>query len=74
MTLNCVAELRRAKETADFFDSMTPLEQQEWVDETLARLTVPLMTTRAAGLLAGLGRQSSPPLVVPFVASATCTP
>lgn len=41
MMLNCVAELRRAKETAEFFDGMTPLEQEEWVDETLARLTVP---------------------------------
>ena len=40
MTLNCVAELRRAKETAHFFDGMTPTEQQEWVDDTLARLTV----------------------------------
>lgn len=42
MTLNCVAELRRAKETAEFFDGMTPPEQQEWVDETLARLSLPL--------------------------------
>ena len=38
MALNCVAELRRAKETAHFFDSMTPPEQQEWVAETLKRL------------------------------------
>jgi len=38
LTLNCVAELRRAKETADFFDHMTPLQQQEWVEETLTRL------------------------------------
>jgi hypothetical protein len=41
MMLNCVAELRRAKETADFFAGMTPLEQQQWVDEALTRLTVP---------------------------------
>ncbi len=38
MTLNCVAELRRAKETAEFFDSMPPIEQQEWVNELLTRL------------------------------------
>lgn len=40
MTLNCVAELRRAKETAEFFDSMTPLEQQEWIDDALLRMRV----------------------------------
>ncbi|RZI40342.1 S8 family peptidase [Herbaspirillum sp. HC18] len=37
MTLNCVAELRRAKETAEFFDSMGVEEQQAWQDELLAR-------------------------------------
>ncbi len=37
MTLNCVAELRRAKETADFFDEMDVGEQREWVGELLQR-------------------------------------
>lgn len=37
LTLNCVAELRRAKETADFFDEMGVEEQQEWQDELLQR-------------------------------------
>lgn len=37
MTLNCVAELRRAKETADFFDEMGVEEQGEWRDELLQR-------------------------------------
>ena len=37
LTLNCVAELRRAKETADFFDEMGVEEQLEWQDELLAR-------------------------------------
>lgn len=37
LTLNCVAELRRAKETADFFDEMGVEEQQEWLDELLLR-------------------------------------
>lgn len=41
MTLNCVAELRRAKETAEFFDGMAPPEQQQWVDEALERLVLP---------------------------------
>lgn len=37
MLLNSVAELKRAKETAEFFDALSPVEQREWVDELLAR-------------------------------------
>ena len=36
-TLNSVAEVGRAKETAEFFDSLRPEEQQDWLDELLAR-------------------------------------
>lgn len=38
MTLNCVAELRYAKETAEFFDGMVGAEQHEWVRELLQRV------------------------------------
>ncbi len=41
LTLNSIAELRRAKETADFFDSLPPEEQPEWADNLLQRLAVP---------------------------------
>jgi hypothetical protein len=41
MVLNSIAELRRAKETADFFDSLPPDEQPAWLDELLGRVTVP---------------------------------
>lgn len=41
LTLNSIAELRRAKETADFFDSLPPEEQPEWTDELIERMTVP---------------------------------
>ncbi len=71
MTLNCVAELRRAKETATFFDSMTPPEQQQWVDETLARLTVASdgdATPRVCLLDSGVNRGH--PLLAPFIATA----
>lgn len=71
MTLNCVAELRRAKETAEFFDGMTPVEQQEWVDETLARLTVPPgddSTPRVCLLDSGVNRAH--PLLDPFISGA----
>jgi len=37
MTLNSVAELRRSKETADFFDGLSPAEQFEWQAELLDR-------------------------------------
>lgn len=39
MTLNSIAELRRAKETAEFFDALHPKEQPEWVDEFLRNAT-----------------------------------
>src|SRR6185437_11559261 len=35
--LNLLAELRLAKETADFFDSLAPAEQVDWIDEFLSR-------------------------------------
>ena len=35
--LNCVAELRRAKETADSFDDLAADEQIEWLDELIER-------------------------------------
>ena len=38
MTLNCVAELRYAKETAEFFDGMEVGEQRQWVDDLLQRV------------------------------------
>lgn len=41
MALNCVAELRYAKETAEFFDGMEGAEQQEWMDELSRRVQLP---------------------------------
>jgi hypothetical protein len=37
MMLNSIAELRRAKETAEFFDSLSLEEQPAWIDELLDR-------------------------------------
>lgn len=36
-TLNTIAELRRPKETAEFFDSLPPSEQLEWLEDLLTR-------------------------------------
>ena len=71
MTLNCVAELRRAKETAAFFDGLEPEEQQQWAEEMLARLTVATdddSTPRVCLLDSGVNRGH--PLLSPFIASA----
>jgi hypothetical protein len=40
MLLNMVAELRRAKDTADFFVNLTPKEQAEWKEDLLRRANI----------------------------------
>ncbi len=40
--LNSIAELRKAKETADFFSAMDTREQREWIEELQGRTTYPL--------------------------------
>ncbi len=70
MILNCVAELRRAKNTAEFFDGLMPYEQQEWVEETLTRLTIPSdgeETPRVCLLDTGVNRGH--PLLSPLINS-----
>ena len=39
--LGAIAELRYAKDTADFFTGMDRIEQQEWIDDALQRLVSP---------------------------------
>ncbi len=39
--LNCIAELRKAKETAAFFTAMNAREQYDWIHDALARLVPP---------------------------------
>lgn len=41
LLLNCVAELRRAKDTAEFFTGSVLSEQRLWADDMLARLQIP---------------------------------
>lgn len=71
MTLNCVAELRRAKDTAEFFDGMVREEQQEWLDDALRRLTVASdddSTPRVCLLDSGVNRGH--PLLAPLLDAA----
>ena len=44
VTLNTIAELRRPKETAEFFDSMPAPEQEEWLEDLMARARFPSHT------------------------------
>lgn len=50
MVLNSIAELRRAKETADFFDKLAPSEQPDWINDLLRRTDF-------------VGSESNPPYV-----------
>jgi hypothetical protein len=69
--LNSIAELRRAKETAQFFDDLPPEEQPQWVDELIGR-------TRYAGptgdvpyiCLLDTGVNRGHPLIGPALAEA----
>ena len=48
LTLNSIAELRRAKETAEFFDALPSEEQAEWLEELQNRMSVPDEEEQAA--------------------------
>ena len=68
MMLNGVAELRRAKDTAEFFDGMARDGQQDWLDDMLARLTVAVdsdSTPRVCLLDTGVNRGH--PLLAPLL-------
>jgi hypothetical protein len=62
--LNVIAELRRAKETAEFFLDMSAVEQEQWVEDAVKRLKKPDATGPAICLLdTGLNRAH--PLIEP---------
>lgn len=39
--LGSIAEVRKAKDTADFFTSMNRIDQQEWINNTVEKITLP---------------------------------
>lgn len=69
MTLNCVAELRYAKETAEFFGGMTAAEQQEWADELLQRVQMSEGDVPCICLL-DTGVNRGHPLLAPLIDAA----
>ena len=71
MVLNCVAELRRAKDTAEIFVRMGLVEQREWADELRARLeAVPDSDEVPRICLLDTGVLRSHPLLDPLIAPA----
>lgn len=65
--LNCVAELRKAKDTADFFSAMPPVQQSEWVDVALETLSPPPENAPAVCIL-DTGINQRHPLIAPALA------
>lgn len=61
--LNCIAELRLAKETADFFTAMDAIEQREWVDDLENRVNPPPDGCPVACIL-DTGINNSHPLLI----------
>lgn len=65
--LDCIAELRRAKELASFFTGLVPREQGDWVQDLAQRLT-PASADAPAVCLLDTGVNRSHPLLRPFLA------
>jgi Subtilase family len=65
--LNCIAELRRVKETADFFDCLDSIEQREWINEALERIDLPNSDAFAVCIF-DTGVNESHPLLSPMLA------
>lgn len=65
-----IAEYRRARDTADFFLSLKPFEQQEWADEFLARLSVDARQVTICILDTGVNRGH--PLLSPVLPENAC--
>ena len=69
--LNSIAELRRAKETADFFDGLPPEEQPEWADDLLNRIDFPRDNGDVPHVcVLDTGISNSHPLLQPFLSNA----
>ena len=69
-TLNSIAELRRAKETAEFFDSLRRDEQGEWLDDLLARARLSSETQQTPYVcLLDTGVNRGHPLLEPSLAA-----
>lgn len=70
MTLNCVAELRYAKETAEFFNGMEVEEQRQWADDLLRRVQLQPADDAPRVCLLDSGVTRAHPLLEPLMDAA----
>ena len=64
--LNCIAEVRKAKDTPDIFMQMSVVEQREWVDDALKRIT-PAGSDKIAICILDTGITRQHPLIEPHL-------
>lgn len=70
MVLNHIAELRRAKETAEFFDDLAPDEQADWVEDLGNRLTAATTSADVPFIcVLDTGINNGHPLLQPFLSN-----
>jgi hypothetical protein len=70
LALNTIAELRRAKETAAFFDDLAPEEQPEWIEDLLSRCTFDSQTDGVHVCVLDTGVNRGHPLIEPTLAAS----
>lgn len=71
LLLNNISELRKAKETAAFFDALTPEEQREWAEDLTGRLVQPRDPNFAPYVcVLDTGVNIGHPLLDPFINAA----
>ena len=62
--LGSIAEIRKAKDTADFFTNMNRIDQQEWINNTVDQLTAPSNNAPSICIL-DTGLNEAHPLLAP---------
>lgn len=67
MLLDNLAELRKAKDTADFFTELRNFEQQQWVDDLLARIDNQIDGSPVVISILDTGVNNGHPLLTPFL-------
>lgn len=70
LLLDNLAELRKAKDTADFFTELRTIEQQEWVDDLIQRINNQSNGSPISICILDTGVNNGHPLLSPFLPNA----